>query len=51
MISNKMLKLGFPYLKESLLTLFSLIVEANIVPSDWCMGMISPIEIISFDSK
>ena len=42
-ISNKMLKVGFPYLKECLLKLFNLIAEANIVPSDWCMGLISPI--------
>ena len=42
-ISNEMLKVGFPYLKECLLKLFSLTVEANIVPSDWCMGLISPV--------
>ena len=42
-ISNEMLKLGFPYLKECLLKLFNLTVKANIVPSDWCMGLISPI--------
>ena len=42
-ISNEMLKVGFSYLKECLLKLFNLIVEANIVPSDWCMGLISPI--------
>ena len=42
-ISNEMLKVGFPYLKECLLKLFNLIVEANIVPSDWCMGLISPV--------
>ena len=42
-ISNEMLRLGFPYLKECLLKLFNPIVEANLVPSDWCMGLISPI--------
>ena len=42
-ISNEMLKVGFPYLKECQLKLFNLIAEANIVPSDWCMSLISPI--------
>ena len=41
--SNEMLKLGFPFLKECQLKFFNLIVEANIVPSNWCMGLISPI--------
>ena len=42
-ISNEVLNLRFPYLKECLLKLFNLIEEANIVPSDWCLGLISPI--------
>ena len=42
-ISNEMLKVRFPYLKGCLLKLCNLIVEANIVPFDWCMGLISPI--------
>ena len=41
-ISNEQLKVGFPHLKECLLKLFNLIVEANVVPSDWCMGLILP---------
>ena len=42
-ISNEMMKYGFPFLKDPLLKLFSPILEAQIVPADWCKGLISPI--------
>ena len=41
--SNEMIKYGFHFLKDPSLKLFNLILEAQIVPTDWCKGLIPPI--------